>query len=91
MSTSLKVILACAVLHNVAVRHHAPIPEQERVIPMVDVPVHVYRGHNGRGAAERAALIQRHFSEVSVNGFTPMNKFHVNCLILGLLMKFSII
>ncbi|XP_046398940.1 putative nuclease HARBI1 isoform X1 [Ischnura elegans] len=63
LSTSLKVILACAVLHNVAVRHHAPIPDQERVIPVVDVPVHVYRGHNGRGAAERAALIQRHFSE----------------------------
>ncbi|XP_046406575.1 putative nuclease HARBI1 [Ischnura elegans] len=60
--TSLKVILACAVLHNVAVRYNAPIPEQEGIIPQVDVPVQEHRGRYVRGAAERAAFIQRHFS-----------------------------
>lgn len=61
--TAQKVILACAVLHNVAMQNHDPMPDPLPAMPRFEVPVPGLQPVHGRPNAIRAAFIQRHFGE----------------------------
>ncbi|XP_046401959.1 putative nuclease HARBI1 [Ischnura elegans] len=61
--TSAKIILACAVLHNVAISQREPVPENIHLEdPHADVPIPAVQNRNLRATAERRAFINRHFA-----------------------------
>ncbi|XP_046399986.1 putative nuclease HARBI1 [Ischnura elegans] len=70
--TAQKVILACAVLRNVAMQNHDPMPDRMPAMPRLEVPVQRLQPVHGRPNAIRAAFIERHFGE-EVNVLEPQN------------------
>lgn len=61
--TSAKIILACAVLHNVAISQREPVPEHIHLQdPHADVPIPAVHNRNLRATVERRAFINRHFA-----------------------------
>jgi hypothetical protein len=63
IDTTSKVVLACAVLHNVARQRRDDIPDMVPDLPLINVPVDAAHQRNQRGAAERVAFIERHFGQ----------------------------
>lgn len=61
LATTVKIILANAVLHNIAIKHRDEIPDMLPEILPRNVPVVNMQNINQRAAAERAAFIQQHF------------------------------
>ncbi|XP_046387355.1 putative nuclease HARBI1 [Ischnura elegans] len=60
LQTTVKIVSACAILHNIARLQRDDLPD----IAVNDVPDVAANMRNRRGAAERAAFIQRHFGQV---------------------------
>ncbi|XP_046407631.1 putative nuclease HARBI1 [Ischnura elegans] len=63
LETSSKIILACAVLHNVARQRREDIPDMVPDLLDRNVPVAAVHQRNQRGAAERVRFIQQHFGQ----------------------------
>lgn len=63
LNTTVKIILACAILHNVARVQRDDLPDMVPDIQVIDVPVVAANIRHQRGAAARDAFIQQHFGQ----------------------------
>ena len=61
LSNTKNIIIACVVLHNIAIINRLPLGEDVDIFENPEFPEDVWDEHNQRGQARRAGIVERFF------------------------------